>query len=705
MGEHSDAGTPAETAKHGDAAILKLRRLLLAVLCVSIVAFTAGVFVLVQRIFDNFGPGVREDLQWKTIRGVRELARASDLALAIRDRDLVQRAFGDYARSEDVVAIVAQDADSQLLAAHGAVPAGLAPFEGPALTLAETDTHLRAWAPATIEGGTVGRVALVVSKRRLVQSERLLRRISLATGVAGGVVLVGGIFFVVLFTRAIAQRDRQLADYASSLEKRISERTLELDRMNRGMRLVLDNVGQGFVTISPSGVMSAQRSAIIDRWLPKAGPGATLADAIRPHDPSAAEWLELGLEALHEGVLPIELLLAQLPARMKLEALTLRLGYRPIMGPDGGLQLLVILTDVTDEIVRERVERDSREMSQVFRRIGNDRLGFEHFFYEATGLVAQIVAGANNREVERRLIHTLKGNAALYGVESVAQLCHQLENDLNIEERTISESERRALHSEWTRVGELVGPMLGEERAIIALEENDLRGLLEAIRKGASGGELTALVTAWRDEPVSVRLSALAEQARFLSKRLGKPEVLVHVEAGNLRLNAKRWSAFWAAMVHAVANAVDHGIEDAATRRSRGKPERGQLWLAAQRDGRAIVISVRDDGGGIDWTRLAERAVARGLAHETREDLVSVMLTDGVSTRDEAGQTSGRGVGLAALLQATTRMGGSIEVHSEAGRETRFVFRFDLLAIAASARPELSATQELTAVSLPGFRT
>jgi two-component system chemotaxis sensor kinase CheA len=639
------------------------------------------------------------------LRGVRELARATDLALAIRDHDLVQRAFGDYARSEDVVAIVAQDAESQLIAGHGVVPPGLVPFDGPALTLAESDAYLRAWATASIEGGTVGRVALVVSKRRLVQSERLLRRISLATGVAGGVMLLGGIFFVVFFTRAIAQRDQQLAGYASGLERRISERTLELDRINRGMRLVLDNVGQGFVTVSASGVMSAQRSAIVDRWLPRAGPGATLADAIRPHDPAAAEWLELGLEALHEGVLPIELLLAQLPARMRLEALTLRLGYQPIMGPDGVLQLLVILTDVTDEIVRERVERDSREMSQVFRRIGSDRLGFEHFFYEATDLVAQIVAGSNSREVERRLIHTLKGNAALYGVESVAQLCHQLENDLTLEERTISESERRTLHSEWTRVGELVGPLLGEDRAVIALEESDLRALLDAIRRGAGAAELTALVSTWRDEPVSVRLSALAEQARYLSRRLGKPEVLVHVESGNLRLNAKRWSAFWAAMVHAVANAVDHGIEDAATRRSRGKPERGQLWLAAQRDGRAIVISVRDDGGGIDWTRLAELAVARGLAHETREDLVAVMLADGVSTRDQAGETSGRGVGLAALLQATARMGGTIEVHSEPGRETRFVFRFDLLAIAASARPELSATQEIAAVTLPGLRT
>jgi two-component system chemotaxis sensor kinase CheA len=346
-------------------------------------------------------------------------------------------------------------------------------------------------------------------------------------------------------------------------------------------------------------------------------------------------------------------------------------------------------------------------MSQIFSRIGSDRVGFEHFFYEATGLVAQIVAGENPREVERRLIHTLKGNAALYGVESVASLCHELENELGLEERGIDESERRALHDQWTRVGELVGSMLRDDRAMIALDENDLRGLLEGIRRNAPPAELTALVNAWRDEPVALRLAALAEQARYLAKRLGKPEVTVHVEAGNVRLPAKRWSAFWAAMVHAVANAIDHGIEDAATRRARGKPERGQLWLHAHRDARELVIAVRDDGSGIDWTRLAERAVARGLPHESKEDLVAVMLTDGVSTRDEAAQTSGRGVGLAALLEATSRLGGNIEVSSDPRRETRFLFRFDLQALAAAAPPDpFSATGEWAAVPIePPFRT
>jgi two-component system chemotaxis sensor kinase CheA len=706
MGEHTAAGAPAGAAKQQNAAILRLRRLLLVVLAVAVVTFSVGVFVLVQRIFDNFGPGVREDLSWKAMRGAQELAHAADLGLAIHDRALVERAFGDYAKSEDVAAIVAQDADGQVVAAHRAVPRGLQPFEGPPQTLIETSSYLRAWAPALIEGNQVGRVALVVSKHRLVQSQRLLRRISLANGVAGGMALLCGIFFVVLFTRAIAQRDQQLAEYASDLEKRILERTAELDHINRGMRLVLDNVQQGFITVSLDGVMSFERSAIVDLWLGKARLEANLSEVIRPHDSGAAEWLDLGLAALRDGTLPLELLLAQLPKRMALGDRTLRLDYTPIMGT-GVMQLLVILTDVTDELLRERVEREAREMIQVFRRIGSDRVGFEHFFYEATGLVAQIVAGENSREVERRLVHTLKGNAALYGVESVASLCHELESNLALEERSINETERRELHNEWHRVGELVGSLLREDRAVIAVEESDLRALLEGLRRGLPAAELTALVTAWRDEPVSLRLSALGEQARYLCKRLGKPEVTVHVDAGNVRLPAKRWGSFWAAMVHAVANAVDHGIEDAETRRARGKAERGQLWFTAQRDAREVRICIRDDGGGIDWTRLAERAVARGLPHESKEALIAVMLADGISTREAASRTSGRGVGLAALLEATTRLGGNIEVHSDPGRETKFTFHFDLQAVTAGGGPPdpFGATGEWTAFSMPPFRT
>jgi len=99
-----------------------LRRLILTVLTVSVLAFTAGVFGLVRQIFDNFGPAVRTDLHWTTNRGAQDLARAADVGLAVGDSGIVTTAFGDYRDLRDVVAIVAVDGKGVAVAVHGRPP-------------------------------------------------------------------------------------------------------------------------------------------------------------------------------------------------------------------------------------------------------------------------------------------------------------------------------------------------------------------------------------------------------------------------------------------------------------------------------------------------------------------------------------------------------------------------------------------------------
>jgi chemotaxis protein histidine kinase CheA len=129
-------------------------------------------------------------------------------------------------------------------------------------------------------------------------------------------------------------------------------------------------------------------------------------------------------------------------------------------------------------------------------------------------------------------------------------------------------------------------------------------------------------------------------------------------------------------LVHAVNNAIDHGIENAEVRAAQDKPPAGNIWLCARHEGAELLISLRDDGQGIDWRRLSEKAAQRGLPNATTADLVELMCMDGISTRDSATATSGRGVGLAALKEATLSLGGRMEVMSEAGKGTTFLFRF-----------------------------
>jgi two-component system chemotaxis sensor kinase CheA len=127
-----------------------------------------------------------------------------------------------------------------------------------------------------------------------------------------------------------------------------------------------------------------------------------------------------------------------------------------------------------------------------------------------------------------------------------------------------------------------------------------------------------------------------------------------------------------------VRNAVDHGIESPAERAGAGKPEHGRLDLATHAEGNTVVIELGDDGRGIDWDAVRARAQEAARPHVTRADLIAAILSDGISTRTEVSETSGRGVGLAALREACEELGRRIEIDSERGHGTRFRFKFDL---------------------------
>jgi two-component system chemotaxis sensor kinase CheA len=129
-------------------------------------------------------------------------------------------------------------------------------------------------------------------------------------------------------------------------------------------------------------------------------------------------------------------------------------------------------------------------------------------------------------------------------------------------------------------------------------------------------------------------------------------------------------------MVHAVRNAVDHGIETAAEREAAGKSPTAKLTLAATRQSGRLVITMSDDGRGVDWEALRAKAARSGLPSTTETELKEALFADGVSTREHANEMSGRGVGLGALRATVVRLGGTVDVWSEPGAGTTFTFAF-----------------------------
>lgn len=655
-----------------------LKRVVQAGLAVAVIGFTVAVFAMVDGIFEKFGPAVRADLEWKAARGASELAQLADLALVLGDKKMIEDSFADYQESEDVQALIATSSTGKVLAQYGSPPAGVALFDGEPRVLDAGADYLSTWAPATIEGAVVGKVAIVVSLGRLHDSQHMLNQILMACGIAGLLALVFGLGSVELAIRAIQKRDAALAEYAATLESRVADRTAALATRNGEMRLVLDHVAQGLMTIDTEGVIAAEHSAVVDRWFGEIGPEATLPALIGRTDPAAGSWCTVGLDGLRDGFLPLELSLDQMPRRINNDGRILDVAYRAIERNNAVEKVLVVMTDVTAEVARERLEVEQREHLTLFQRVAVDRAGFLEFYEEATSIVDRLTGEPILSEADqKRLIHTLKGNASIFALHSVAETCHHIETSMADRGGAMDETDRVQLRERWALVTQRASVLLGnqEERGIEVMPE-ELDVVLNAARCGASATELARAIERWRLEPVNRRFDRLREQARQLSKRLGKPEVEVDVLASDVRLDPKTWRSFWSAFVHALRNAVDHGIEHAPVRKSGGKSEEGHLQLAVVRAGSEMVVRLRDDGQGIDWEKVRTKAAAKGLPHETQAELVEALFESGVSTRDEASDTSGRGEGMGALKIEVEQRGGRISVASERTKGTTMEFRF-----------------------------
>jgi two-component system chemotaxis sensor kinase CheA len=134
-------------------------------------------------------------------------------------------------------------------------------------------------------------------------------------------------------------------------------------------------------------------------------------------------------------------------------------------------------------------------------------------------------------------------------------------------------------------------------------------------------------------------------------------------------------------ILHLVRNAVGHGIETVERRVVAGKPPEGTIRLSATTVGESVVIEIADDGAGIDLAAIARRS-PRGVHVEDgsldSRLLLDVICESGFSTRDEADRISGRGVGMAVVRATVEELGGTLEVHTEPGRGTRFAITLPL---------------------------
>jgi two-component system chemotaxis sensor kinase CheA len=195
--------------------------------------------------------------------------------------------------------------------------------------------------------------------------------------------------------------------------------------------------------------------------------------------------------------------------------------------------------------------------------------------------------------------------------------------------------------------------------------------------------DLQTSVMKTRMQPIKKVFGRFPRVVRDLARSLNK-EVALEMVGEETDLDKNLVEALADPLVHLVRNAVDHGIEMPDEREAAGKERKGTVILAAEQEGDHILLSIEDDGGGMDPDVLRRKAVEKGLmdteaaARLDDKEAFNLIFAPGFSTKSEISDISGRGVGMDVVKTRITQLNGSIDIDSAKGEGTRLVIKVPL---------------------------
>ncbi|HOQ37487.1 MAG TPA: chemotaxis protein CheA [Acetivibrio sp.] len=263
----------------------------------------------------------------------------------------------------------------------------------------------------------------------------------------------------------------------------------------------------------------------------------------------------------------------------------------------------------------------------------------------------------------------------------------------------IVEDEKKAVHTvridvdRLERMMDLVGELVIEQIRIAQVSNNlynqypsdetvdDLIGISN--RVSVLIDELQQAIMKARMIPVQQLFSRFPRMVRDLSYSLNK-EVNLVLEGGETEIDRTIMEEMSDPLIHLIRNAIDHGIENPEVRRKAGKPEKGTLRVTALPEDSNVIITVEDDGAGIDAQAIKQSAVKKRIITEqeadnmTEQQLIDLIFHTGFSTSEKVSDVSGRGVGMDIVRSHIEKLNGIIDVETCAGAGTKFIIKLPI---------------------------
>jgi two-component system chemotaxis sensor kinase CheA len=464
---------------------------------------------------------------------------------------------------------------------------------------------------------------------------------------------------------------------------------------------LLNNSGQGFLSFGRDLLVEEGFSQECQRIFGCDVLGQSLPELLCADDAGQRGFIEKTLRLVMNSAddrLRRDAYLGLLPAEYRLGERDCKAEYRLLDDE----RMMLILTDVTDEkrlkerLAHERLRvefvvhalesrDDLLEMLRDFEtfrsRVLPDLLSFER---QQQTLLAEVF----------RHIHTFKSLFAQASLPTIPNVMHDLESrlghlrdlgdalDTNAIKRELGGTDLgAALETDLALLREKLGDdFFNSEREIRVPASNLARLEDEASTLYGSDSRMLGLIRYLRYVPLQALIEPHFKAAEQLAARQEKLLAPIGCTGVPAPVDPDIFGPFCKSLVHLFRNAVDHGIEDVDTRLMAEKNETATIRCAVRTAGEHLVLTIADDGCGIDVAQIRDKAVTLGnisapeSASMSDAEALMLVFADGITTSEAITKVSGRGVGLGAVQQELMHLGGTVRVESVVGQGTHFEF-------------------------------
>lgn len=471
----------------------------------------------------------------------------------------------------------------------------------------------------------------------------------------------------------------------------IEENTEQIKSVNETISTMLNSVTQGFFLFNKSGHIDSNYSAACEKIFEQSPSDKHLAEVLKTSKADLNDWLE----TVFMEVIDFRSLAELGPQSFEnLQGMKIDLKYYPVRNQKNELTAVVcIATDITNELIAKQQLEEQKVFADRVTKIAKSKNDFLYFVNETRKLLNSAEAELSNKIPDvsalYRHIHTVKGGAGAFSLDKVQHFAHQFESELGSLRKStpaMTESKVTELKFNLEKLKNLfehivnehsdllgAGVLDGENRVEIPFSR--LKNFYELIRSTAPYEKLQYnFLAEFVSQPVEKSFLHYNEVVQHLSQRLDKMVAPIQFENEKLMICHEPYRELFTSLVHVFRNIVDHGIETPEERDLSGKDIEGKISVhfdrVHQKNGEQLKIVIKDDGAGINLERVKAKLEASGqkFNHFSEYELLNKIFESGFSTSEKISETSGRGVGMDAVLHACKNLGGTCELTSVLGQ-------------------------------------